>query len=153
MKKNIRIKLLVSTLALTGKESAIVSIFFFDCFRCPPCRRFTPLLIDFYNKHAAEKKFEIIFVSSDSDEESFEDYYKDMPWLKLDFQQPEIKDKLEAKFQVEGIPRLVLIDGHTGQFICHDAREYIQSKDKNGEKFPWKSDGKKEGETKDCILL
>jgi len=111
-------------------------------------------LISFYEKYAQEKNFEIIFVSSDNDEESYDEYYKEMPWLKLDFEHSDVKDKLEEKFQVNGIPKLVLIDGKTGEYLCDDARDYIQSKDKTAENFPWKSDAKEEKhKDKDCILL
>jgi thiol-disulfide isomerase/thioredoxin len=47
--------------------------------RCPPCKSFTPLLIDFYN--ANKEDLEIIFLSSDRDEESFNGYFGKMPWL------------------------------------------------------------------------
>ncbi len=59
----------------------------FFYFRCGPCRSFTPKLIKFYDTHAEGKKLEIIFLSSDSDEESFDEYYKDMPWFKLDYKE------------------------------------------------------------------
>ena len=49
--------------------------------RCPPCKSFTPLLIDFYNTNKDE--LEIIFLSSDRDEESFSSYYGKMPWLAM----------------------------------------------------------------------
>lgn len=48
--------------------------------RCPPCKSFTPLLIDFYN-NANKNDLEIIFLSSDRDEESFHGYFAKMPWL------------------------------------------------------------------------
>lgn len=51
--------------------------------RCGPCRNFTPVLADFYKNHAKSKNFEVIFVSSDSDDESFNEYYAEMPWLAL----------------------------------------------------------------------
>lgn len=61
---------------------------------CPPCRKFTPMLADFYNKLKPTDKgkdFDIVFVSSDSDEASFKDYFKDMPWLALKFDQRQTK--------------------------------------------------------------
>ncbi len=115
-------------------------IIFLFYFRCPPCRSFTPKLIKFYETHAEEKNFEIIFLSSDSDEESFDEYYKDMPWLKLNYDKQEKKDELEEKFEVDGIPTLILLDGDSGDVISTDARKQIQDKDKDGDKFPWKSD-------------
>jgi len=109
------------------------------CFRCHPCRHFTPVLIEFYKKHAEEKNFEIIFLSSDSDQESFDEYYKDMPWLTLDYGEQEKKEELEEKFDVNGIPTFILLDGESGEIICQNAKLQIQTKDTEGEKFPWKS--------------
>ena len=49
--------------------------------RCPPCRSFSPVLINFYN--TVKDDIEVIFVSSDRDEKSFSDYYGKMPWLAM----------------------------------------------------------------------
>ncbi|CAF1632899.1 unnamed protein product [Adineta ricciae] len=137
--------------------------FYFSAHWCPPCRLFTPKLIDFYKKYAEEKKLEIIFLSSDNDQESFDEYYKEMPWLTLDFNEQDKKDEIENKFEISGIPKLILIDGDTGDVICTDAREQIQNRDKQGENFPWKEkpkdkdedenkDKDKEDEDKKCTL-
>lgn len=58
---------------------------YFSALWCPPCRIFTPKLIEFYNIHRINKNFEIIFISSDNNEDAFREYYKDMPWLALEF--------------------------------------------------------------------
>ncbi len=123
--------------------------------RCPPCRGFTPVLIEFYKAHAEEKNFEIIFLSSDSDQESFDEYYKDMPWLTLDYNEQDKKEELSTKFEVNGIPTFILLDGDSGEVVCKDARSQVQKKDKKGEDFPWKSSDEKESkkESKDCILM
>ncbi|CAF1359645.1 unnamed protein product [Adineta steineri] len=115
---------------------------YFSAHWCPPCRKFTPKLIEFYEKYHEEKKFEIIFVSSDNDEEAFDEYYKEMPWLKYDFNEQDKKDKIDEKYEVDGIPRLVLLDGDTGDVICDDAKKKIGDTDKDGEKFPWKAEEK-----------
>ncbi|CAF0789034.1 unnamed protein product [Adineta steineri] len=112
---------------------------YFSAHWCPPCRNFTPKLVEFYNKHAQEKNFDIIFVSSDRDEAAFNDYYKDMPWLALSFKDRKNKEELSKKFNISGIPTLILIDGDSGDIICTDARNYIQHEDENGDNFPWKS--------------
>ena len=49
--------------------------------RCPPCKRFSPVLIDFYN--ACNDDMEVVFVSSDRDDKSFGDYFAKMPWLAM----------------------------------------------------------------------
>ncbi len=126
-------------------DSLVYSIkFHFSCVRCPPCRRFTPLLVEFYNQHHEEKNFEIIFISADEEEEEYEVYYKDMPWLTLDHKQQEKKEELDEKFDVQGIPKLVLLDADSGDIICTNARDHIQNKDKEGKNFPWKEEKKEE---------
>ena len=49
---------------------------YFSAHWCPPCRGFTPKLVESYNTmKAAGKNFEIVFVSSDNDEAGFDEYY------------------------------------------------------------------------------
>lgn len=52
---------------------------------CPPCKGFTPILTKFYNNYHEAKNFEIIFVSSDRNENEFNEYYSKMPWLALEY--------------------------------------------------------------------
>ena len=57
---------------------------------CAPCRKFTPQLVDYYNRTvAAHPEFEIIFVSSDRSRFGWETYIGEtkMPWLAVDFDQ------------------------------------------------------------------
>jgi len=55
-----------------------------------------------YNKlQEMGKKFQVIFVSSDKDEESFKEYYSSMPWLALPFGST-LKKKLSTKFDIGG---------------------------------------------------
>merc|ERR1712137_1023358 len=64
--------------ALKGKTVGI----YFSAHWCPPCRGFTPKLVETYNKLKGEgKEFEVVFVSSDRDQSSFDEYYGSMPWL------------------------------------------------------------------------
>ncbi|CAF0738922.1 unnamed protein product [Adineta steineri] len=112
---------------------------YFSAHWCPPCRAFTPKLVEFYKTHRKDKNFEIIYISSDQDERTFDDYYKEMPWLKMDFKERKKREKLLKVFKVTGIPALILFDGDTGNIICTNAIEQIQYRDKKGETFPWKS--------------
>ncbi|CAF0989101.1 unnamed protein product [Adineta steineri] len=112
---------------------------YFSAHWCPPCRGFTPMLTEFYKTHNKDKNFEIIFISSDRDERAFNEYCKDMPWLKLSYSERKKKEELAKKFQITGIPTLVLIDGDSGDILCKDARDKIQHKDQRGESFPWRS--------------
>jgi hypothetical protein len=70
--------------------------------RCPPCRGFTPALATSYTSIVAKgKSFEIVFVSSDRDEASFQSYFAEMPWLALPFADRETKQALSDKFGVQ----------------------------------------------------
>ncbi|GKA82453.1 probable nucleoredoxin 1 [Tanacetum coccineum] len=51
----------------------------------PNFGRFTPVLIDLYNELADEGDFEIVFISADKNEESFNGYFSKMPWLAVPF--------------------------------------------------------------------
>ncbi|CAF0723271.1 unnamed protein product [Adineta steineri] len=113
---------------------------YFSAYWCSPCCGFTPTLTDFYKTYGKEKNFEVIFLSSDHDEQSFDDYYKKMPWLKYDYKERKKKERLAKKFKVTGIPALVLVDGDSGDVICSDAIDQIHDEDREGKYFPWKKD-------------
>ena len=103
--------------ALAAKQ--VVGLYF-SAHWCPPCRGFTPKLADAYKKITGSgKSFEVVFVSSDKDEEQFASYFKEMPWLALPFENRDLKKALSKKFKVSGatsgIPALILLDGATGQ--------------------------------------
>jgi len=119
--------------AFEGKRAVAL---YFSAHWCPPCRGFTPKLAEMYTANLAEKGMEVVFVSSDRDEGSFKDYFKDMPWLALPFGERGLKEKLSAKFKVEGIPTMIIINAETGAVITKDGRAAVM-KDPTGEKFPW----------------
>lgn len=109
----------VSTDELDGK---IIGVYF-SAHWCGPCRRFTPELVKFYNElQEDEKPFEIVFVSSDRDKSAMYSYMKenDMPWLALPFEK-EKKAELSSKYQVRGIPTLVILNSK-GELITKNGR-------------------------------
>ena len=121
--------------ALAGKK--VVGLYF-SAHWCPPCRQFTPKLGEWYEKDLKAKGLEIIFVSSDKDEDSFNSYFQSQaPWLALPYAARDLKAKLSKKFKVSGIPSFVLLDGETGETITTDGREAV-SEDPTGKDFPWK---------------
>ena len=70
------------------REGQIVGLYF-SAQWCPPCVEFTPKLIEFYNlmlKKTPEKELQIVFISSDKEENGFKDHFSHMPWLALPFQ-------------------------------------------------------------------
>ena len=99
---------------------------YFSAHWCPPCRLFTPILVDFYNKiNEKEKKFEIIFISSDQSSQQFDEYYNTMPWAAVNFDD-EMRDTLGDAFQINGIPTLIIFD-NKGKKLCDDGRMIIQT--------------------------
>ncbi|KAH7857283.1 hypothetical protein Vadar_010899 [Vaccinium darrowii] len=99
-------------------------LMYFSAHWCPPCRAFLPKLVETYHQiKAKDDAFELIFISSDRDQTSFEDYFSQMPWLALPFGD-ERQDYLDRIFKVEGIPMLVAI-GPTGWTITTEARELV----------------------------
>ncbi|KAI4339329.1 hypothetical protein MLD38_024285 [Melastoma candidum] len=105
---------------LVGKHVLL----YFSAHWCPPCRAFVPKLIEAYHKiKSKDEAFEVVFISSDKDQASFEDFFATMPWLSLPYGD-ERKEFLSRKFKVQGIPSLVAL-GPTGRTLTKDARNLI----------------------------
>jgi nucleoredoxin len=118
--------------AVAGKVHA----FYFSAHWCPPCKAFTPQLADTYKKlNEAGKPFEIVFVSSDRDQASFDEYFAEMPWKALKFEDRGRKAELSDAFDVEGIPSLIIFD-ENGKKITDDGRSAVGG-DPEGAEFPW----------------
>ncbi|KAF3431258.1 hypothetical protein FNV43_RR25988 [Rhamnella rubrinervis] len=96
----------VKVSSLVGK---IVCLYFSGSW-CGPCRRFTPKLVELYKELASRGNFEVAFISSDKNEESFTDYFAEMPWLAIPFSDLDTGEHLNDLFKVRGIPNLVIID-------------------------------------------
>jgi nucleoredoxin len=78
---------------------------------CPPCRAFTPKLVEWYKEFKPKhENFELVFASSDKNEEAQIEYMKEMgmPWPAMKF--AAAKDPLVKKYSASGIPYIVLID-------------------------------------------
>merc|ERR1712183_768568 len=88
-----------ATTALQGKE---LVLYYFSAHWCPPCRRFTPMLAEFY-KAASQLGVEIVFVSADQSEDAMFSYMK-----------------------VEGIPTLVVVTKE-GKLLTDEGDEQVTS--------------------------
>lgn len=78
----------VSSDTLNGKYV----LFYFSAHWCPPCRAFTPTLAQFYKDNHEKLNFELVFLSSDRDAKSFNEYWGEMPWLALPFANQDLKN-------------------------------------------------------------
>jgi thiol-disulfide isomerase/thioredoxin len=104
------------------------------CYRCPPCRNFTPHLTDWYTSGAVTKdQFQIIFISSDRTRRQYDDYMGEMPWLALPFEDATRRQSLKKHYQVTSIPKLVLLDPN-GDVISKEGRKLVL---RHPSAFPW----------------
>mmetsp|Transcript_15429 Transcript_15429/g.19578 ORF Transcript_15429/g.19578 Transcript_15429/m.19578 type:complete len:223 (-) Transcript_15429:56-724(-) len=105
---------------MKGKDLVLL---YFSASWCPPCRNFTPKLAEFYTQVCTTNGVEIVYISSDQDEASFNEYFGKMPWASLPvFGSSAIKQKLADSLKISGLPTLVVLDVNTGFFISDNAR-------------------------------
>ena len=97
---------------------------YFSAHWCGPCRKFTPNLSEFYKEINSEKKqIEIIFCSSDQDQNQFDEYFKTMPWIAIPFEN-EAKDEIAEELGVSSIPTLIVFD-KDGNVLDNDGRTTV----------------------------
>ncbi|XP_043713064.1 probable nucleoredoxin 2 [Telopea speciosissima] len=117
----------VPVASLVGKTIGL----YFSAQWCLPGLKFTPKLISIYQKikqmlveeKEKDEDFEIVLVSSDHDQDSFDSYFESMPWLALPFGDPTIKT-LTRYFDVQGIPSLAIL-GPDGKTLTRHGRNLI----------------------------
>lgn len=99
---------------------------YFSAHWCAPCRKFTPQLVEYYNKILGEHpEFEIIFISSDKSADAMAAYMYEarMPWPAIEFGKLANVPTLK-KYAGDGIPDLVIVDT-TGKVL---ADSYVRGK-------------------------
>jgi nucleoredoxin len=85
--------------------------FYYSASWCPPCRAFTPKLVDFYNSFKPQHPdFEVIFVCHDNNANDMLDYMMSdsMPWTAARFE--DIDGSNANQYCGSGIPDLVLVN-------------------------------------------
>ena len=108
------------------KQSKYV-ILYFSAMWCSSCKMFTKKLEKFYN-HANkdEKNVEIVLVSCDEEEEDFNDYYEDHPWIALEFDK-ERNTQLCHEFDVIQMPAFILIN-QEGEVVTTKLKDEINTR-------------------------
>ncbi len=93
---------------------------YFSAHWCPPCRQFTPKLVEFRDA-CAKDNFEVVFVSCDNDEKAMKGYMKDtnMKWLAVPFSSS-LRKQLMNTYNVSAIPYLIVLDKE-GKIITKNA--------------------------------
>ena len=111
----------VSKDVLAGKTIGI----YFSAHWCPPCRGFTPKLVDFRDSN--KKDFEVVFVSSDRSSKAQMDYMKgsNMKWYTMPHGSDAAK-ALKKKYEIRGIPALIIVS-KKGKTITKNGRGDVTS--------------------------
>lgn len=118
----------VETSSLAGKVIGL----YFSASWCGPCKMFTPELVKLRDRN--DDKFEVVFVSSDRSAEDQQEYMKDydMEWPAIPYESP-LREQLGGKYEIRGIPSLVIIDDQ-GNLITKDGRSEMSGSDSDARK-------------------
>ncbi|CAF1022597.1 unnamed protein product [Rotaria sordida] len=85
---------------------------YFSAYWCRHCRSFTAKLVQAYKTALSNNSnllFDIVFVSGDTDEESFNEYYKQMPWKAIPYENRQQAENLNERYDIEDIPSLIIL--------------------------------------------
>ena len=109
--------------------------FYFASSWCTKSSKITPVLSAIYKQIKADpsKKLEIVYVSYDRDDASFESFFSEMPFLALP-RDSVGSSLLSSHFNVDSIPRLAMI-GPEGDLVNSNARSALLQFGAAG--FPW----------------
>lgn len=109
---------------------------YFSAQWCYPGIKFTPKLASIYQKinhKTTNHDFEIVFLSSDRDQISFDSYFETMPWMAMPYGDPNIRH-LSEYFDVQGIPSLVIL-GPDGKTVTKQGRSLVNLYEENAYPF------------------
>ena len=115
---------------LSGKYIGL----YFSASWCGGCRKYTPMLAALYNKIHEDKNWEVIWVTHDHNEPDADKYFKEMPWIRLPWDQIDTRGKSMFKLTKQiYIPTITMIDP-TFKVINPEASEDIEYEP---DEFPW----------------
>jgi len=102
-------------------------LLYFSGHWCGPCRSFTPVLVDYYNKKMGGNLFQVLFVSSDHSDAEMKNYMHSakMPWPAIVYHS-EARKLVKLQYAGNGIPQLVLLDAK-GRVLADsfDGKKYL----------------------------
>jgi len=102
---------------------------YFSAHWCPPCRQFTPVFSSVYQS-MGNKPLAVIFISADQDQEAFNEYFGEQPWYAIPYENSDIREGLNERFGIRGIPSLLVLD-QEGNIVSKEGRtEVMKTKEK-----------------------
>ena len=115
---------------LSGKYIGL----YFSASWCGGCREYTPKLVKLYNRIHKDKNWEVIWVTHDHNEPDADKYFKEMPWIRLPWDEIAVRGaKLFKLTERSYIPSLTMI---SPDFKIVNA-EATQDTEDNPDGFPW----------------
>ena len=94
---------------LSGKYIGL----YFSASWCGGCRKFTPQLVKLYNRIHEDKNWEVIWVTHDHNEPDADKYFKEMPWIRLPWDQIATRGASMFKLTKQRfIPSVTMIDAN-----------------------------------------
>ena len=91
---------------LSGKYIGL----YFSASWCGGCQEYTPILAKLYNRLHEDKNWEVIWVTHDHNEPDADKYFKEMPWIRLPWDQIDtIGAKMYKLTERSYIPALTMI--------------------------------------------
>lgn len=106
-----------------------------------PCKTMLKLLRNFYSDiNLDERLFEVILVPADQKKEQKIEHFSTMPWTSLPFGDARIQQFMK-RYEVTGVPKLIIIDSKTGFKITDTARKDLNlaQQEDVGVQGVWKS--------------
>lgn len=111
-----------------GIQDFPIICLYFAAKSSPPCRIFTPVLLNFYREvNMIHKTFEIIYVPRDKDPDGFVSFLNQMPWLAIPIEEEQRIMEHKLRYNIQGIPSLVVL-GQKGELITTEGRRHIIEK-------------------------
>ena len=105
---------------------------FFGAGHAAPCRIMLKSLRNFYSdiNLSGDRRIEICYVPFDRSRAECEEFWKTLCWPKMPLGDPRIKE-IQERFEVQGVPQLVILDTKTGLCVTKNARKDIKDAGKS----------------------
>lgn len=104
---------------------APLTVLYFGAGWCPDCRRFSPELVEAYNRQdPARRQFEVLLVSKDKSAEGMLKFMQveKMPWPAVAFGRVQKDAGLDRLYSGHGIPCLSVLD-QSGKLVLQSAND------------------------------
>jgi Thioredoxin-like len=107
------------------KNQELVGLYFGAVWKSD-CKRFNPMLKDFYYNTAAASNLEIIYISADRSLIEFKDCYATMPFLAMPAGTTSIKNDLTKALKIIEMPALVILDDEGSIVTVQGAQKIME---------------------------